>query len=233
MLRRLGMLKGGTVHALDGDVGIVQDFYFDDDRWTVRYVVVSTGRWLAGRHVLLSIISLLDPDWDRKRVPVRLTRAQLRRSPDVDTHHPVSRAHEASILSHYSYPYYWSGPALWGPVPFPAIAADTATVGLLTPRAPAASQHELRLRSANEVVGYHVHAPDGDVGQVDDFLVDPYAWTIDGVLIATSHWIGGRPVVVEPTAVRGISWMDHSIEVAVPRESLKNSVSPDDAFARR
>ena len=232
MLRRLGALKGGTLHALDGDIGTVDDFYFDDAQWTVRYVVVSTGRWLAERRVLLSIISLLDPDWDEKRLPVRVTREQLRRSPDVDTHQPVSRAHEAAILSHYSYPYYWSGPALWGPVPFPAISADTATAGLPPPSEPAASQHDQRLRSANEVIGYHVHARNGDVGHVDDFLVDPQAWTIEYVLIETSNWIGGRPLVIEPTAIRLVSWLDHSIEVALLRDALKSSPSPD-ALANR
>jgi uncharacterized protein YrrD len=224
MLQRLAPLRAATVHALDGDIGTVEDFYFDDERWTIRYVVVSTGRWLSERSVLLSVISILGPDWGAKRLPVRLTREQVRKSPDVDTHQRVSRAQEAAILSHYSYPYYWSGPALWGPVPFPAIAADTATVGLLRP--PAASEHDQRLRSCEEVVGYHVHARDGDVGHVDDFVVDPQAWTIEYVVIDTSDWIGTPPVVIEPTVIRRISWMDHTIDVALPREALKNSPSP-------
>ena len=232
MLQRLGALKSGTVHALDGEVGTVEDFYFDDERWTVRYVVVSTGRWLAEPHVLLSIISLLNPDWDQKRLPVRLTREQVRRSPDIDTHQPVSRAHEAAILSHYSYPYYWSGPALWGPVPFPAIAADTATAGLLRPPPPAASQYDRRLRSANEVIGYYVHARDGAVGQVSDFLIDPHAWTIEYLLIDGGQWAGARPLVVEPTVIRLISWVDHTVEIALPREALKNNPSPDVAAHR-
>jgi sporulation protein YlmC with PRC-barrel domain len=216
MLQRLAQLRAATVHALDGEIGTVEDFYFDDERWTIRYVVVSTGRWLSERSVLLSVISILSPDWGAKRLPVRLTREQVRKSPDVDTYQPVSRAQEAAILSHYSYPYYWSGPALWGPVPFPAIAADTATVGLLRPPAPAASEHDQRLRSCEEVVGYHVHARDGTVGQIDDFVVDPQAWTIEYVLIDTGDWIGGRPVIIEPTVLRRISWLDHTIDVALP-----------------
>jgi sporulation protein YlmC with PRC-barrel domain len=54
MLRRLRDLEHWTVLSSDGhDLGTIQDFYFDDERWTIRYVVVKTGRWLTGRTVLL------------------------------------------------------------------------------------------------------------------------------------------------------------------------------------
>ena len=86
--------------ALDGDVGTIKDFYFDDDTWTVRYVVVDTGKWLSGRLVLIPLWALHAPDWDQARIPVRLTRAQVQRSPDIDTHRPVSRQAEATSLSH-------------------------------------------------------------------------------------------------------------------------------------
>ena len=55
MLRRLRDLEHWAVLSSDGhDLGTIEDFYFDDERWTIRYVVVKTGRWLTGRTVLLS-----------------------------------------------------------------------------------------------------------------------------------------------------------------------------------
>jgi hypothetical protein len=97
--QRLNRLRGGPVHALDGDIGTIADFYFDDDTWTVRYVVVDTGQWLRGRLVLIPLWALHLPDWDQARIPVRLTRQQVEHSPDIDTHRPVSRQVEAGSLS--------------------------------------------------------------------------------------------------------------------------------------
>src|SRR5918996_6370720 len=120
--QRLNRLRGGPVLALDGEIGAIADFYFDDDTWTVRYLVVDTGKWLRGRRVLIPLWALYAPDWQQARVPVRVTRKQVRHSPDVDTHQPVSRRMEASSLAHYGYPVYWGGPALWGYVPAPELA---------------------------------------------------------------------------------------------------------------
>jgi len=42
MLRSVNDLKGCTIVATDGDVGEVVEFYFDDERWTVRYLIADT-----------------------------------------------------------------------------------------------------------------------------------------------------------------------------------------------
>ena len=47
MLRNVTRLKGFTIRARDGDMGIVDQFYFDDESWAIRYLVVNTGDWLG------------------------------------------------------------------------------------------------------------------------------------------------------------------------------------------
>ena len=54
MLRSIKEIIGYDLLATDGSIGHVKDFYFDDEAWGVRYVVVDTGGWLSGRMVLLS-----------------------------------------------------------------------------------------------------------------------------------------------------------------------------------
>jgi hypothetical protein len=44
--------------SLDGEIGRVKEFYFDDLHWTVRYLVAETGNWLTGRQVLISPYAL-------------------------------------------------------------------------------------------------------------------------------------------------------------------------------
>ena len=45
MLRSLKDLRGYAIRASDGVIGKVDDFYFDDETWAIRYLVVDTGTW--------------------------------------------------------------------------------------------------------------------------------------------------------------------------------------------
>ena len=53
MLRHESKINGYAIHASDGLIGTVSDFLFDDATWLVRWLVIDTGSWLAGREVLL------------------------------------------------------------------------------------------------------------------------------------------------------------------------------------
>ena len=54
MLRRASELTGYTLGARDGEIGTVGDFYFDDQSWTVQYLVAHTGSWLSDRLVAIA-----------------------------------------------------------------------------------------------------------------------------------------------------------------------------------
>jgi len=95
MLRSTNKLHGCAIHATDGDLGKVDEFFFDVLNWTIRYLVVDTGTWLTGRRVLLSPAVLGQPDWDRRILPVSLTKKQVELSPDIDTDQPNSFLQEA------------------------------------------------------------------------------------------------------------------------------------------
>ena len=74
MLRSTNDLKNYVVGATDGEIGHVKDFFFDDERWVVRYLVVETGDWLSSRKVLISPIAVKPPNWAEKIMPVSITR---------------------------------------------------------------------------------------------------------------------------------------------------------------
>src|SRR3954464_11269821 len=103
MMRKVRDLRGYAIRATDGDIGTVHDFYFDDEHWGIRYLVVDTGTWLSGRKVLISPMAIGSPDWIIQQLPVSLTKAQVTRSPDIDTRKPVSRQHEAEYSRYYGY----------------------------------------------------------------------------------------------------------------------------------
>jgi hypothetical protein len=199
MLRSMQELKNYTIGATDGEIGHVTDFFFDDASWVVRYLVVDTGSWLTSRKVLISPYSLMRPDWMHKRLPVRINRDQVKNSPDIDTDKPVSRQHEMSYADYYGYPYYWG------------------------------AQDDPHLRSCNAVIGYHLHARDGDIGHVQGMLVDEGTWALRYLVVETSTWWGGHQVLISPNWIESISWAEATVSVNLIRQAVKASPRFDSA----
>ena len=225
MLRRLRDYETFEVWSRDGrNLGRVEDFYFDEDRWTVRYIVVKTGDWLTGHSVLLSPMTVDRLRWDDARIDFRLSADQIKSAPRADLKRPISGEWEEEYAGYYGIPNYWAGPGAWG------LWATPAEVEMLMdkPRVPAGGTRAARhLRSIDEVTGYHIHATDGEIGHVDDFMIDDRSWTIRYLMIDTSNWIGGRTVLVAPEWASAIDWTKKQIRVEVTRDEVEQSAEYD------
>lgn len=234
MLRSMNDLKGFSLRATDGEIGRVDEFYFDDEKWTVRYVVVDTSGWM-GRRVLISPVSFTRTDWKAAAMDVSLTRDRIRNSPDADFHRPISRQYERGYFDYYGYAPYWIGPGYWGPGVYPAALASAGAAQAERAAAAATLQDtpDSHLRSSKEVTGYHIQATDGEIGHVDDFLVDDESWSIRYLRVDTSNWIGGRAVLVPHHALKTVSWKDSLVSVNLTKEQVKNSPAYDPARLNR
>ena len=223
MLTKTTHLKGLVIRATDGDLGTVDQLYFDDETWVIRYLTVETGGWLGGRQVLISPFSVLQTDWEAKRVDVALTKDQVKNSPDINTHRPVSRQHEAAYLSYYGYPYYWGGPYLWGPAIYPAgLASSGFASTAATPEIIRKESADSHLRSTEAVTGYSIEAADGEIGHVDGFVVDDEAWAVRYMEVATRNWWPGKKVLVSPAWIQRVSWTESKVYVALSRDAIQN-----------
>ena len=224
MLRNTKDLHGFAIRATGGEIGTVDEFYFDDETWVVRYLTVDTGGWLGGRLVLISPISVIgQPDWEAKRLDLRLTKKQVENSPDVNTHQPVSRQHEIAYFGYYGYPFYWGGSNLWGPELYPAaLAMRTAPQPEAVSADTGAGRDDLHLRSSKEVTGYSIEASDGEIGHLDGFIVDDENWAIRYIEVATRNWWPGKKVLVSPAWIERVSWADSKVSVGLSRETIKN-----------
>lgn len=222
-------LRGDAIAATDGELGSVKDAYFDDERWAVRYLVVDTGGWLAGRKVLISPASLDAEVQDDRHIRARLTRKEVEDSPGLEADRPVSRLYEQAHAHYFRYPPYWQGPYLWGFAPMPMLAAARdeaiAAEGAMRHRAEAGEKaaEQSHLRSTAEVVGYRIHARDGTLGKVDDLVVDDADWSVQGMVVDTREWLPGGEVVVPRSAVTAIDWKSREVRVDMSREELKRS----------
>jgi hypothetical protein len=223
MLRNTSHLKGLVIRATDGELGIVDQFYFDDESWAIRYLTVDTGDWLDGRRVLISPMSVTNANWQARRVDVALTKKQVENSPSIDTHMPVSRQHEAAYLQYYGYPYYWGGPYMWGPAFYPSALATPTTVSMQAiPDNIKKGWTDSHLRSSEAVTGYRIEAVDGEIGHVDGFVVDDEAWAIRYIEVATRNWWPGKKVLVSPAWVDSVSWEDSTVYTGLSRKAIKS-----------
>ena len=163
---------GTAVQASDGEVGTVQDLYFDNQQWRVKYLAVKTASG-APHDVVLVPPSAVRAPWNTAAVPVTLTRDEVSR---------------------------------------------------ISPEVPPSDRH---LMSSNDLNGFHIQATDGEIGHVDDVLVDEDDWNIRYVVLDTSNWIGGRSVVVSPRVLKGVDQPDRIVHVDVARDDVRRSPDLD------
>ena len=193
---RAGDVVGYAIHAKDGTIGRLSEFYFDDSTWAVRYAVVDVGNWLLHRKVLLSHEVLGRPDVDGRYIPTSIGMEQVRTSPKIKTDMPVALQHQAELHAHYGWDMYWGAEALTG----------DSNVDTFLPQAPVnlgGKPFDPHLRTTRIVTGHRVIGRDGPIGRVEDFLIDGSNWTIRHLVVRTDD---GRLTDILPSAIRRISF---------------------------
>jgi len=221
MLRNLSEIEGYVLQARDGEIGRCKDFLFDEEHWTVRYMVADTGKWLPGKKVLISPVSLDRPDWTTRKLPVNLTKELIEKSPPLSSEEPVSRKYEKKWYDYYGWALYWGGGGVWGPGAHPLDLKNLERP--MNPAEAEAASEDSELRSASEVKGYHIKAKDDEVGHVEDFIVDDETWTLRYVVVDTRNWLPGRKVLVPPHWIRSVIWPDKKVEIDLTRKEIEAS----------
>ncbi|MGD9730659.1 MAG: PRC-barrel domain-containing protein [Desulfamplus sp.] len=218
MLNKAKTMKGYKLDSLDGEIGKVKEFYFDDKHWTIRYLVADTGNWLTGRQVLVSPYALMSTNKDDELISVKLTKKQIEESPSLDSDKPVSRQFEETYYGYYGWPMYWEGPYMWGT--YPNIERDSQK----WKAAPnGAKPWNPNLRSTKDVSGYNIQATDGELGHVEDFIIDDDKWAIRYFVIDTNNWWPGKKVLISTQWIERISWDESKVFVNLTRETIKKS----------
>lgn len=246
MLRTLNDMEDFSIHAIDGNIGKTREFYFDDESWVVRYLVVETGTWMSSKKVLLSPISVKHCDWEKRELSVAIIKSQVKDSPDIDLHKPVSRQYEIDYLCYYGLPPYWGGTDIWdgyssaymmapgyklNDAGLPNYAAECVPAAALNKSSFTNNHH---LRSNIEVINYHIEATDGGLGHLQGMLIDPENWAIRYLIINTSNWWLGHSVLVAPEWISEVSWVNSKIYVDMTQAQIKNAPHYDaDAVLER
>jgi uncharacterized protein YrrD len=232
MLRKASEVEGHAIVASDGPLGTVSDFLFDDASWLVRWLVVETSTWLSRRKVLLPTSALGHLDQRAREFAVRLTMQQVKDSPDVDTDLPVSRQIETNTYVYYGWTPYW------GSGGYNIAGTHQGETGGAPPFLGAERRGESRgeahrdggdphLRSTASVTGYHIHASDGEIGHVEDFLIEDGDWSIRYLVVDTKNWWPAKKVLISPRSARLIDWASSLVSLDVDRQRVKDSPAYD------
>ena len=226
MLRLAKDLNGFTLEALDGQIGTVKEFYFDDKSWTIRYLIANTGDWMTGRSVLISPYALGEIFTMEKLIRVELTKAQIEHSPLIENDRPVSRQYELAYYPYYGFPSYWGGSSLWGNAAYPQmIELPMSMSGGQIAGIRQEDNDDPHLRSTKDMGGHAIHALDGEVGHVEDFVIDDENWAIRYLIVGTRNWWPGKKVLmlIATRSVDRISWEDSSVHLRLKRETIQKS----------
>jgi hypothetical protein len=218
MLSEAKTLKGYKLECRDGEIGSVKEFYFDDRHWTIRYLVADTGDWLTDRQVLVSPYALVAVDNETRHIAVNLTKKQIEGSPSLDSDKPVSRQVEEAYYGYYEWPMYWGGPYSWGASPYIMPDWEKRKEYLKLEKT-----WDAHLRSTHDVTGHHIHALDGDIGHVEDFIIDDETWAIRYLIIDTKNWWPGKKILLSPKWIERISWSESKVFVNLSRENVEQS----------
>jgi sporulation protein YlmC with PRC-barrel domain len=227
MLRDIKDLLGFRIVANDGEIGTVKDLYFNDETWTIRYLIVKTGPWFS-REVLISPEAVTGHNWEDGTFSIGITKEQVRNSPDIDTDQPVSRQQEAALARHYLWQSYWGTGFYPGGVLGIAEPTPRIDPGLIKEVDYTENSHADRhLRSSKTVTGYHIHAEDGDVGHVTNFIFDDQTWQIAYLLVDTHNFIGGKKVLIAVKHIQHVEWKNSKVVVDLTKDTIKSSEAVD------
>jgi uncharacterized protein YrrD len=183
MLKKLiNTVYGLSLQAKNGEIGNVDDVYFDDKDWTLRYFVTDNSNFLPGRRVLISPASITEIDFERNIIPVSLSKKEIELSPVVRQGLLPSRETEMELKSYYNWPVYWGSSYLIGAGD---LREDQASMR--------GSKEEIEidpdLKSCNEVIGFSIESKNRTIGYLHDYVFDAESWEIRYLVVDTKNWL--------------------------------------------
>ena len=217
MLQSLQHLSGFKLHATDGDIGSVQEWYFDDFEWTIRYLVVDTGNWLIHRKVLVPPYAFEGIDRSEKIIRLNISKQQVEDSPPIETHQTVSRQREQEYFQHFGWP--WYGAAIWEG----AVMPMTPMPGAQPEKVATSPPEDVHLRSAQEVKGYRLRADNETVGRLEDYLVEDSKWFIQYLVVSLTGTKPAHHTLMLPGWVDRLSWRHGEVRLKVPANVVRDA----------
>lgn len=223
MLIKSEQVKNFATESTDGIRGLVIDIYFDDLFWNVQYLVIKKAGVPEDMFNLVPHSLLGNPDWEAQILPLHVSLKGHAEPGSTDSPKPVSKARENNAAKILEWPL--------SHMNLKSLNQDEMEV-LVNNMPPDAQQIERKtdphLRSRNEVLGYNIRAHNGEIGHVDDFILETETWKIRYLVVDTRNWLpGGKNVLISPAWIERIKWNNNMVYIDLRKEVIENSPSYD------
>jgi hypothetical protein len=205
MIRSYKRMQETRIRALDGEIGILKDVYFDDSSWQIQYFVIELGTWFSGKDVLVPP-GVVSP-FDGVSLKVELTKAELRSCPHADEAIPVSLQERYRARSFFNLVCTAGSLMNGGPLIVPPISFDANDASVIDPH----------LRSCRNVSRYELVARDGDVGAIQDLLIDDSFWLIRFVVAIVNGVRDRQAKLFGPQIIEDIEWSLSVVKIGANR----------------
>lgn len=225
MYNTLRKLKGSMIVSSDeANIGEIKDFFFDDEKWIIRYFVVNTGGWLNQRLVLISPCSVRKIDREGFNININMTRAQIEGAPTPEDERPVSRLYEEKYSRYYQLPFYWTaGDSQWPNNIYTPIYADSVGNRDYIEKEIEKLNEKIavnHLRSYDEVMGYRMHANEDVFGHVEDMVIDLETYKVEYLIIDTKNFLPSPSVLVPVDWITDIDWQEKELHTMYGWEKI-------------
>jgi sporulation protein YlmC with PRC-barrel domain len=219
-------ILGYSIESSAQVTGEIRDFLFDDEYWVIRYVDADLGIDMPERRVLVPQTFFKETDWVTQNFKVTLSRAGLATCPALDKFQPISRLYEEELNKHYRLANYWARN-----YNSPDNKLDKMTHFSLPEQKFNAApklirEHDLdtNLRSFKEILGYNILTSDGQLGCVDDLLIDSDDWGIISIIVdASKNNSEGKKVIVASMWIEKVSYLAREIKISLAIKEVENS----------
>lgn len=229
MFHLLRKLKGYSVLTTDGEIGHIDDFLIDPHEWKTRYMIVDAADWLDGRFVYISMVAVGKPASTGEALPVHVSKEVVRNSPEIAAGKLLTRQQESELHNYFQWPYYWKsweqggiGPGNLAAIPMIELASSVEAQETET-----GDQEKVNLQSLDEIASFALLARDGEIGAVEDVIVDDQDWNILYLIVAFAAPSGVKKVLVSPSFVQEVDRLEAKVRIDLDRKTIQKSPEYD------
>jgi hypothetical protein len=216
-------LKSYRLIAADGEVGSINDIFFEPDGWQVRYLLVDTGRWLDRRKILVSPIAIGMIHEQDKSIDIELTKWQLASSPDITDSANITREYEERYFRHFNWTPYWQAADGKAELFFGLNGKSSPADAAATP----GKDRGNNLHSESELKAFNIASRDSTVGVVKQLVIDSYYWLVRYLLVDSRNWLSSDRVLLSPEWLYEVDWAGSNVSVDLDRDIIKSAPSYD------
>jgi sporulation protein YlmC with PRC-barrel domain len=219
-------ILGYGVETHEHVTGKVIDFLLDDEYWSVRYADAELGFKFSDRRILIPQTFLKRTKWASQNFKVQLSKEGLETCPKLEAHLPVSRKYEEELNKHYRISNYWvrnykdlkNGFDKMRHFELPDQEFKAA------PKLIREKDVDTNLRSFNEILGYDILTSDGNVGCIDDLLIESDDWSVISIIVAANKWEPwSKKVIIASTWIEEVSYIDKQIKISLRTKEVENA----------